>query len=106
MKPGSRAAGHLLDQQTGATRGIAFDTGECGSVSLFVEQGSLVVSGGIRPDLPRFSLTQQTLVQLLLGYRSIDEVIEAEGIAGAPGVDWLVALFPEQESVLWWPDRF
>lgn len=87
-------------------RGIALETGECGSVSLYVEHGALTVASGSRADLPRVSLNQQTLVQLLLGYRTIAEVLETRGLTGSPAARWLKALFPEVEGVLWWPDRF
>lgn len=86
--------------------GIAIDTGECGSVSLYAKGDGLAVAPGFRDGLPQVSLDQQTLVQLLLGYRAIDEVLETQGLTASPAAPWLRALFPEVEGVLWWPDRF
>lgn len=105
--PGPGSKGVIGDKQDErAVEGIVLDVGECGSVSLVAERGALVAEAGARPGLPSFALSQQTLVQLLLGYRTIQEVIETSQAAGAPGSDWLEALFPAVDGVMWWPDRF
>lgn len=103
-----QAAGLLdgLGSQGDAPQGIVLDVGELGSVSLVIQGGNLTVEAGARPGLPGFALSQQALVQLLLGYRTIEEVIQTSKAADAAVTRWLEALFPEVEGVMWWPDRF
>lgn len=93
--------------------GIVIDTGECGCVGLTVTGGRLrfveVTEDTRATDVsgfPRIAIDQQVIAQLLLGYRHIDEVIRTLGLRGRPGCEWLQALFPDVEGVVWWPDRF
>jgi predicted acetyltransferase len=90
---------------------------KAGNISLVTELGktALVVRDsavGVQPEAvpgSRLELPQHALVQLVVGYRSVRDVLnsaETELTSGDKGLELLDALFPRGIAFVWKPDYF
>jgi predicted acetyltransferase len=78
---------------------------DIGDVKLKAGPSSLRLTGargGIRVRMP-----QLILAQLILGYRSVSDIINDPGVQIPPnGRPLLQILFPKHNAYMWWSDRF
>jgi predicted acetyltransferase len=88
---------------TGKPLGITTDIGSC---ALVPDQGRLRLLGR-NPGGGGLRLSQEALMQLLLGYYGPEDLI-AMGRLRMPASQLALArrLFPPQQAHMWWPDRF
>lgn len=86
---------------------VVFST-DLGLCSLAVEKGRATANRGPAPEsVDAARLGQGALLQLLMGYRSAQDLLAAGELqAASEQVDLLDAWFPLRNACMYWPDRF
>ena len=85
---------------------IVFAT-DIGTGALAIDGGKVKAVDQPPPGALIISLTQMSLTQLVMGYRSVDEMLGTSELnASRKAIPLLRALFPKSIGYLWWSDRF
>lgn len=94
-----------LPRAAGLLGSLTIET-ELGTTSLTFSEGKVKIArGGANPE--RISLPQDGLIQLLMGYRSLRDVMNSpEVTVEGDALPMLDRLFPKDEPFVWKPDHF
>ncbi len=110
LKAGSRELERRLKESELADGSFKFTLRtDIGPVMLGCERGSISVSVPARARArgPVAKIPQKFLMQLMMGYRTVEEVAEEDGASIPEGMRRaLDVLFPPQYAHVWHPDRF
>lgn len=88
-----------------AWRGALTLETDIGTVGLRINGTSVAVTPG--RDRLRAAIPQMLLTQLVLGYRSAEDVARDQGVSiPKQALPVLSALFPRHPAYMWWSDRF
>lgn len=78
---------------------------DIGSVGLHVGRTRVVIQE--KTGRPQISISQMALSQLVMGYRSVEDVAQDDGVSIPKRmVSVLDVLFPKGNPYMWWSDRF
>jgi predicted acetyltransferase len=79
---------------------------DLGAITLVPEDASMTLLNGIVADA-QLTLSQDKLMQLILGYRSIRDMLNTPEVSvTGNAVPMLKALFPRDTAFMWQPDHF
>ncbi len=94
-----------LSSQWGSRAALTFKT-DLGAVTVDVQPDAVRVISGEQDGL-RLSLSQDRLMQLMAGYRSVGDLLNDPQVQADGHVrPWLEALFPPQRPFVWLADYF
>ncbi|MGC9346570.1 MAG: GNAT family N-acetyltransferase [Anaerolineae bacterium] len=98
-----RLSGARLAQDSGS---VALET-DLGAVTLYASEGKVHVERGTSTEAD-LTLPQSVLMQLIVGYRSVRDVLNTPdvGLADRDALPLLTALFPKDIPYVWHPDHF
>ena len=79
---------------------------DLGAITLAPESGHITLQDGIAAEA-QLTLSQDKLMQLILGYRSVRDMLNTPDVAvTGDTVPMLQALFPRDTAFMWKPDHF
>ncbi|MCJ7548342.1 MAG: GNAT family N-acetyltransferase [Anaerolineae bacterium] len=84
---------------------IALQT-DLGAITLTPESGNVALQDGVAAEA-QLALSQDKLMQLILGYRSVRDMLNTPDVTiTGDAVPMLQALFPRDTAFMWKPDHF
>lgn len=100
----------VLQSRIGATdqhlTDISIET-DLGTTALHITAAECTVASDVQTDIPTVCLPQGNLMQLVVGYRSARDVLNAPDVQIDPeAADALGVLFPRGHPYIWHPDHF
>ena len=85
---------------------LAMET-DTGTVGIRLQGRKLTLTSRVTPRAARVKLSQLRLTQLIMGYRSIDDLaLEKDVTTPIALLPVLDTIFPRKQGYMWWSDRF